>query len=329
MVGRSDAELRGIYATAQPVAPPPDGDFVPTAMLGVPGAMPGVIMAGDHVMIGIGPTGELIVPTTNSVHKGWDPMGVAGDITLPVQNLTDGNIGFSVAAADPATAGYDFEEDTLSPGCDCEGWGIRFAAAGVDYDGGAALSGNVLNAPTPVSVATAYDATENAWWTRVIVMVGPMEIQHDFRLAKTDKYAVMRTTLRNPGADTIENVRFIRSLDFDIPSGHFTDSFQFLYPDGVPQIIRARDTHLDGGGVGEYWYGVSTVSPHTTCSNGITFMQTDPDYALIADEGGPPAGYDSTGTPDCNERPQNVNEDFSSSFIYQPPDITAGNEVTL
>lgn len=326
MVGRSDAELRGIYANALSLAPPPDGDFVPTAMA-IP--MPGVIMAGDHVMIGVGPTGELIVPATNAALKGWDPMGVAGDITLPEQNLTDGNIGFSVAAADPATAGFDFEEDVLSPGCDCEGWGIRFAVGEVDHAGGAALSGNALAAPTQVSVATAYDATENAWWTRVIVTVGPMEIQHDFRLAKTDKYAVMRTTLRNPGADTIENVRFVRSLDFDIPPGHFDDSFEFLYPDGVPQIIRARDTHLDDGQVGEYWYGVSTVSPHTTCSNGITFMQTDPDEILTADEAGPPSGYSSTGTLDCNERPQNVNGDFSSSFVYQPPDITAGNEVTL
>jgi hypothetical protein len=185
---------------------------------------------------------------------------------------------------------------------------------------------------------------------RSVSRVGQIEIVIDTTLGEYDETANQRIVLRNLGLSVATDIRFSRSLDFDVPPGHFEDDqFDFLYPLGAPQLIRARDLNCalpagsgsgSGGGSGycsggsayptDEYYGVGTFSNLMTCANAITFMETDPDYLLNADQGGPlTGGYNPDGIADCNQVPDGVTQDLSSSFIFQFDNIGPNQEVEL
>ncbi len=323
--GQSDEDLVNIFNSSVILTSPPDSDFVP-----VPGANTGVILVGDFVMIGVNPLGNLDTPATfeNPMILGWDAGGNPSPVPLPPMDpdYPNGSAGFAFRA-DPS---LPFEEDVMSPGCLCEGWGVVFNANSILWQGSAAVDGSAFNNATSVFFGTTYDPAQGAWFVRSIVSVGPMEILMDWSLRKADKYSAERILLRNTSTtETITDVRFVRSLDYDVGPGHFSDVFKFLYPIGVPQLIRSRDsTSID-----PYWdgppdpndnfYGVATVSPFTTCANGITFMLTDPDYILTADENG-------DNIPDCNQDPNNnPPADYSSSFVFEVSSIPPGGTTEL
>ncbi len=310
--GQSDADLINIFNFSSIPTSPPDSSF--TTVLS---ENTGVILVGDFLLIGINRLGNLNTPATsgNPVILGWigsDPG------TVPLPSMDPAYPGGVAGYAFRENPSLPFEEDVLSPGCYCEGWGVRFSDGATDFDGGAAESRNSLSAPTPVFFGVAYDPAQQARFVRSRVMVGSMEITMDYSLRKGDKFVAERIVLKNTSnAATLSNIRFVRSLDYDVGPGHFDDVFKFLYPIGIPQVIRSRDTEPN-----DNFYGVATVSPYMTCANGITFMNNDPDYILTADENG-------NGQVDCGEDPNNAIGDDSSSFVFQPPLILPGGQSEL
>jgi hypothetical protein len=332
--GQSDANLISIFNSSAILTSPPDSDFVP-----VPKSS-GVILVGDYVLIGINPLGNLDTPAEfgDPLILGWTGPNTGGPVPLPPmfdpqdgRGYPNGSAGFAFRE----NPSLPFEQDVISPGRLCEGWGVRFSDGKVDWDGGASVDCQTLTDAVLVFFGTVYDPVQQAWFVRSRAMVGKMEkmekmeITMDYSLRKTDKYVAERIVLRNTSAtNTLSDIRFARTLDYDVGPGHFTDSSQFLFPGVVPQIIRIRDTTS----IDPFWdgprepndnfYGVATGSPFTTCANGITFANNDPDYLLHADE-------NKNGIPDCNEDPAGALGDLSSSFVFQVSSIPPLSEVAL
>ncbi|MHA2620486.1 MAG: hypothetical protein V2G42_01965 [bacterium JZ-2024 1] len=294
----------------------------------------GVILVGDYVLIGINPLGNLDTPAEygNPTILGWIGPNTPGSVPLPPMTDPQDGPGYPNGAAGFAfreNPALPFEQDVMSPGCLCEGWGVRFFDGTTNWDGGGSVDSQSLTQATLLSFGTAYDFVQQAWFVRSKAMVGPLEVTMYYSLRQGDKYVSERIVLRNTSPTaTLSNIRFDRTLDYDVGPGHFNDVVKFLFPVGVPQIIRSRDSTIidpfwDGPPApNDNFYGVATVSPYTTCANGITFADNDPDYLMTADENG-------NAIPDCNEDPNNAIADYSSSFVFLVPSIPPLGEVVL
>ena len=299
---QSDAELTAVFESSvvMPVAP----DAAYTA---VPEVHGGVILVGDYVMLGVNARGNLNTRvTSNPLILGFDAAGAGVPVALPT--MTGGYPNNSSGFAFRTGPTEPFREDVMTPGCLCEGWGVRFVDGGTTVSGDAAIDGAAFsNSAVGTFFGYFYDAFRRAWRVRTRATVGDLEVTMDYSLRRGDRYAPERILLRNTGADDITNLRYLRSLDYDIAIGRpggdgFTDQFDFLYTpaDATPQLIRSREL-TSGAPATDDYYGVATASPHLECSDGITFMQTNPD---------------SLG--DCDVDPNNTNGDLTSNLRFVP-----------
>jgi hypothetical protein len=342
VAGQSDVDMITTFEQSVALMSLPDSAFTQ-----VPAISTGVIFVADYVMLGVNPLGNLDTDTTTTIPSapqllGWDDLGAPSSVGLP--EMTGGYpndaSGFAFRESRTTTTGAPrpFEEDAISPGCLCEGWGVRFEAGtstltAIAFEGGANAAGSSLFPdPTPLFFGTTYDPIQEAWFVRSRVEIGPMQVTMDYSIRKRDKYVAERIELTNTSTLPIFDIRYVRTLDFDIGPGHYSgDEFKFLYPVGVPQLIRSHDTLGDLEGTetstSDNYFGVATVSPAMTCANGITFADNDPDYILIGDEG-PPEG-EPDGLPDCNVDPNNERGDFSGSFVFQVPILAGGTTTEL
>ncbi len=292
MGGADDGELTSIFTSSVPFA-------VPTSWTA--SATPAVL-TGDASQIGLLRGGSIVTAGGDIQPTPFLPVGVA---PAPANS-----IGFASKRTATAAAEYD----TLIPGCSCEGWSVRFGVGTTAYHGGAdsnrsdpALFNFGAGATTLVSFETFTDGTNFA--VRSIVDVGPMRVTTIVGLRRGDRYASFNITLANTGTSPITNVRFARSLDFDIDAsagGSFsTDRWDVLSIGGVNAIVRGRGTVRNVRS-----YAVATRSPFLAISDGLTFYTTDPDSF-------------------ANNDPADAAGDFSSTFVFRVPTIAPGASVTL
>ncbi len=312
-----DNALRSVYDTAVALAELPDSLFTELNP-----ASDTLVLEGAFTAVGLNPGGNMNVSSFGATRLGWD---LAGDPeTAQVGGTLHPSLAGTIGFRGRLSSTVDFEEDVLSPGCFCEGHGVRATQGTTPIDGGLAESNQDLTAATPVRFAHAYDAAARAWVVRSEWTVSALRVRMDTSLRRDDFYVTQRITMTNTSTtETISDIRLLRTLDYDVGPGHFDDdSFAFLYPftsgsPSVPQLIRSVDDENPRA------YGVATVSPYMTCANGITFMTTDPDQIMARDENG-------DSIPDCNQDPVVGSPgDRSSSFVFETPALAPGESVTL
>lgn len=116
--------------------------------------------------------------------------------------------------------------DAITPGCLCEGWGVSGNGIG-DYTYGA---GATTFATTAISAVTASSAVST------VTTSGGLSVVHTYTpIAGLDLFSV-RIAITNTTGATINDVRYARTLDWDVPPGHFDDDFSTIYagPTGAP-----------------------------------------------------------------------------------------------
>lgn len=294
MGGVDDADLLAIYQSSVPFP-------VPTSWTAVTGPQ---VLTGDFIQIGLNRGGAMVTPGGDIQPTPFLPIGVAPAPT--------NSVGF--ASRQVATSPSEF--DVMIPGCSCEGWSVRFEAGGLNYWGGADgnlgdTGGGVFNngagTTTLVSAETFSDGTNFAF--RSIVDVGPMRVTIVIGLRRADRYASFNITLTNTGTTPITNVRFARSLDFDIDAaagGSFdTDRWKVIQVGGVNALVRGRGTTTN-----PRYYTIASRSPRLAVTDGLTFYRTDPDRF-------------------ANNDPNDAAGDFSSTFVFRVPTIAPGASETL
>lgn len=110
--------------------------------------------------------------------------------------------------------------DAITPGCLCEGWGVAANGTG-NYSYGGGTSG--LSGATFVAGATA-----DAGVSTVTSSHGLL-ITHTYsQTASGNLFKVAISISNNTGAD-VSDLRYARTLDWDVPPGHFTDDFTTIY----------------------------------------------------------------------------------------------------
>ncbi|MDR7484394.1 MAG: hypothetical protein QN187_03615 [Armatimonadota bacterium] len=292
MGGVDDADLLAIYQSSTPFP-------VPGTWTAVTGPQ---VLTGDFIQIGLNRGGAMVTPGSDIQPTPFLSPGVNPAPT--------NSVGF--ASRQLPTSPSEF--DVMIPGCSCEGWSVKFDYGGSLYWGGA--DGNLgdpglfnmgAGTTTLVSAETSSDGTNFAM--RSVVDVGPLRVTLVIGLRRGDRYASFNITLTNTGTSPITNLRFARSLDFDIDAsagGSFsTDRWKVIQVGGVNAIVRGRGTTHN-----LRFYAIASRSPRLVVTDGQTFYGTDPDAF-------------------GNNDPNDGAGDFSSTFVFRIPTLNAGQSEQL
>lgn len=311
LAGQSDRDLIDAFNLSAAPVSPGDEDFEP-----VPDDNSGVIVVGDHVALGINALGDLCTYVIDTpLALGWGDSGGPSEVVVPVMDGGYPNDSLGFAFRSDASAA--FEQDVLTPGARWDGWGVRFSVGDGNYSGGSTADEASLPDAELLEFSTAYDATDDVHFVRSRATVGPLRVTMDYSLRRTDFYVSERIVLENTGKGVITELRFARAADFDVGPGHYTgDSYDFLYPAGLPQLVRVHDLDDPGDisddllGKNDNFYGVGTTQPDIACIDGSTAFSYDPDVIL-----------ESVG---CDDDPEGTMGDFAVRLVFEPADLPSG-----
>lgn len=141
----------------------------------------------------------------------------AGGVLTTTTGLTmgvfdAGGLGFSGVGLDRPGTG-----DAIIPGCLCEGWGV--AANGVSsytYGGGTT---NLTGASfTP-------GATPDQGVSMVTSTTTGLKVTHTYSQTASGNLFKVQVSISNNTGAAVSDLRYARTLDWDVPPGHFTDDF--------------------------------------------------------------------------------------------------------
>ena len=128
----------------------------------------------------------------------------------------DGHLGFSgVGLSWPGTG------DAITPGCLCEGWGV--ASGGV---------GNYTYGATGVSGLSGATFTPGATPDKGVSMVttsGGLTVTHTYSQTASGNLFRVDVSIANATGADVTDLRYARTLDWDVPPGHFDDDFTTIW----------------------------------------------------------------------------------------------------
>jgi type IV pilus assembly protein PilY1 len=116
-----------------------------------------------------------------------------------------------------------FAGDAITPGCLCEGWGA--AAGGVgNYSYGGGTSG-ITSATLTTTTASGVGLSAAS----VVTMANGLEVTHTYSYAAGGSLFKVVVSMRNTTGGVLTDTRYARTLDWDVPPGHFDDDFLTIY----------------------------------------------------------------------------------------------------
>ena len=139
-----------------------------------------------------------------------------GKVTMGVGD--DGGLGTVGGVGLALTGGPG---DAITPGCLCEGWGgsADGALAGYTYGGGSVGIASAVFTPG----ATADAATS------VVTFTNGLVVTHVYSAVAGGTLFQIDVSMENTTGVAMTDVRYARTLDWDVPPGHFTDDFTTIY----------------------------------------------------------------------------------------------------
>ena len=149
--------------------------------------------------------------------------------------------------------------DSMSYGCACEGFGVSASSSsGVSFWAGASGSG----AGVDYLSARDISSDESSATTFAIVTSGPMSVKHEFRPSpvSTNLYQVKVTLQNTSPSETLSEIRYRRTLDWDIPPTPYSECVSAFY------VIQPNDLEYMTDDGFEY-----TNPLDDTSSSGIEF----------------------------------------------------------
>lgn len=113
--------------------------------------------------------------------------------------------------------------DAITPGCLCEGWGA--AANGTSgYVYGLGGTG-IVSALTTTTTASGAGLSAQS----VVVMSNGLQVTHTYSYAASGSLFKVAITLTNTTAGTLSDVRYARTLDWDVTPGYFGSNYTTVY----------------------------------------------------------------------------------------------------
>jgi type IV pilus assembly protein PilY1 len=157
-------------------------------------------------------------------------------------NTASGSVAVNVAG----TTGLAFDygtgfQDAISPGCECEGWGVSASGtsgyANVSSDGVVNLTlGNFTSTGTSITSKVS------------LTSLPGLSVTHVYsESANTDRLFLGKVTITNNTGDTLSDVRYVRVMDWDIPPTEFDENvsiqgtFTIFGTDTAVELERSHD----------------------------------------------------------------------------------------
>lgn len=148
-----------------------------------------------------------------------------GDISMGL--FDDGGLGSGGVGLAYAPIG-----DAITPGCLCEGWGAAGGGVGT-YTYGGSSSG--------FTSATLSDVTASSAKSTVVTSAG-LTVTHTYSPVSGSALFQVDVAIANTSGSSISDVRYARTLDWDVPPGHFGDDFTTIYG-GTPSGPGGKVLH--------------------------------------------------------------------------------------
>jgi type IV pilus assembly protein PilY1 len=141
--------------------------------------------------------------------------GVLNTGTVTMGLFDNGGLGFSGTGLNLAGIG-----DAITPGCLCEGWGASASGlAGYVYGG----------SPTGITSSTYTAGASADQAESVSTMSSGLTVTHTYSSAAGGTLFEVAINIANTSAAAVTDVRYSRTLDWDVPPGHFSDDFTTIY----------------------------------------------------------------------------------------------------
>lgn len=228
---------------------------------------------GLLALVGAGPAfaNGLIVSSNGNVQIGINDNGSLD------ANTTAGTVGI----------GYNFTgqgsrtgfQDALTPGCLCEAWGVSYNGATGGQIGDVTGNQNITTLASSNGTSNnSINPSVTATFTSNTVMSG-LGVTQVFSLGtQTATGALFKdtVTLTNNTGATINNLRYARAMDWDVPPTEFNEFVTFKGTGSTPSLVRSTDD------------GFANANPLTAATNaGIIAASINADGTFgPADHGG-------------------------------------------
>ena len=180
--------------------------------------------------------------TTTIINNGVIMLGIhdEGHLNVPGSNITDGFTSTDIGLKYFRDGAWF---DSTSYGCRCEGFGVS-----AKVDGGSSFSGyandddGVFNLAANPIVSDGLVAT-----TFARVTTGPLSVKHEYAPSSNSMYLYeARVTMENTsGSDTLSEIRYRRTMDWDIPPTIFRECVSIFYSDQPDALEFATDDGFD------------------------------------------------------------------------------------
>ncbi len=174
------------------------------------------IITHGPIVLGINPEGHLNVASETV------SAGLFGTTTVGLRYL----------------ATPDIQWEALGPGCHCEGWGVADAVTNVEgHASGSAGLGGISNVTVQEFVANPAAGTARS----VVQVGGSIEVIHRFRPSSSMHLFEIEVEIRNISGADLEDVRYTRGLDWDVPPNTFSEHVTIAGTEDNPNVLNASD----------------------------------------------------------------------------------------
>lgn len=126
--------------------------------------------------------------------------------------------------------------DAITPGCLCEGWGAAAnGASGYSYGGS---TSNITSSSTTATDTSGADLSAQ----NIANLGNGLQIIHTYSSAAGGNLFRINVEVRNTTGATVSNVRYARTLDWDVSPGYFDNNYTTVYG-GTPTGIGGKVIH--------------------------------------------------------------------------------------
>lgn len=126
--------------------------------------------------------------------------------------------------------------DAITPGCLCEGWGAS-AGGSAGYTYGGSRSG-LTSGTTTATVLSGPTLAASS----IVSMSNGLEVTHTYSYAAGGVLFKVHVAMKNATAGSLSDVRYARTLDWDVPPGHFSDDFTTVRFSGIGGKLFSTST---------------------------------------------------------------------------------------
>lgn len=122
--------------------------------------------------------------------------------------------------------------DAITPGCLCEGWGAAASGSGAyTYGGG-----------TTGFTTQSFTSADSLHGVSTVTLNNGLTVTHTYSSAANSPLWTIAVNVKNTSAAAVTDVRYARTLDWDVPPGHFSDDYTTIYG-GTPSGPGGKVLH--------------------------------------------------------------------------------------